>query len=49
MKDMFKNMLEHPFATWFVVGVMTSGIVSVVNSFKNVVTINVTSKKNESN
>ena len=49
MKGLFKEMLEHPIATWFVVSVTSSALATVIGSCKKVVTINVISSKTESN
>ena len=44
MKEVLKTMLEHPIATWFVVGVTASGVATVITSLKKTVTINVISE-----
>lgn len=49
MKDLFKSMLEHPIATWFVVSVTSSALATVIGSCKKVVNINVVSEKTGSN
>ena len=34
MKNTFNNMLEHPFATAFIIGAVSNGIANIINVVK---------------
>ena len=45
MKEVIKTMVEHPIATWFVLGITTNCAVRLLTGLKQTVTINISSKK----
>lgn len=44
MNDLLKSMIEHPIATWFVVGVTADAVVRIISSAKKNVSINISTK-----